>query len=62
MDETILSQPIPSTNSPLSNILEFLYIYPLSNPNPILYASIEKLCDYVCSWDPQTQTHQPNTY
>lgn len=62
MDETILSQPIPSTNSPLSNILEFLYIYHLSNPNPLLYASIENLCDYVCGWDPKTQTHRPNTY
>lgn len=62
MDDTTLSQPIPPTNSPLSNILEFLYLYHQQHPHPTLYASIESLCDYVCGWDPKTQTHIPNTY
>lgn len=61
MDENILSQPIQPNHSPLSNILEFLYFYHLNNPNPQLYCAIENLCEVVCSWDPQTQTHQPNT-
>jgi hypothetical protein len=59
MDQTILTQPTPSNISPLSNILEFLYFYHKENPNPHLHQVIENLCDYVCTWDPQTQTHQP---